>query len=116
MYVADRARRRGLGRRLLEELESAALASGRTVLRLDTRGDLIEARRLYATHGYREVHAFNNSPYAQHWFAKNSARRHTRADTNTADEKPGRAPARPAGQLSNRPLSGRRCQAARRAG
>jgi GNAT superfamily N-acetyltransferase len=71
MYVAGRARRRGLGGRLLEEIESAALASGRTVLRLDARGDLVEARRLYAKHGYREVHAFNDSPYAQHWFAKN---------------------------------------------
>ncbi|QFZ24584.1 GNAT family N-acetyltransferase [Saccharothrix syringae] len=70
VYVAGRARRRGLGGRLLREVESAALASGRTALRLDTRADLVEARRLYAGHGYREVPAFNDSPYAQHWFAK----------------------------------------------
>lgn len=70
VYVADGARRGGLGGRLLAEVESAALANGRTALRLDVRGDLVEARRLYARHGYREVPAFNDSPYAAHWFAK----------------------------------------------
>jgi hypothetical protein len=39
-------------------------------LRLDTRHDLAEARRMYARHGYREVAPFNESPYADHWFAK----------------------------------------------
>jgi hypothetical protein len=31
---------------------------------------LVEARRLYARHGYQEVAPFNDSPYAEHWFAK----------------------------------------------
>jgi GNAT superfamily N-acetyltransferase len=70
VYVAGRARRQGLGGRLLEEVESAALANGCTTLRLDVRSDLVEARRLYAKHGYREVPAFNDSRYAEHWFAK----------------------------------------------
>jgi hypothetical protein len=39
-------------------------------LRLDTRSDLTEARRLYARHGYREVPAFSQGPYADHWFEK----------------------------------------------
>lgn len=41
-----------------------------SLLRLDTRADLVEARGLYAALGYREVSAFNSGPYAEHWFAK----------------------------------------------
>jgi hypothetical protein len=37
---------------------------------LVARGDLVEARRLYARHGYQAVPPFNDSPYAEHWFAK----------------------------------------------
>jgi ribosomal protein S18 acetylase RimI-like enzyme len=37
-------------------------------LRLDTRNDLIEARALYSKLGFQEVPAFNEGPYAQHWF------------------------------------------------
>ena len=43
---------------------------GVVTLRLDTRSDLTEARRLYARHGYREVPAFSQGPYADHWFEK----------------------------------------------
>ena len=39
-------------------------------LQLDTRHDLVEARRLYARHGYHEVPAFNAEPFAEHWLAK----------------------------------------------
>jgi hypothetical protein len=39
-------------------------------LRLDTRGDLVEARRLYARHGYLEIPAFSEGPYAEHWLGK----------------------------------------------
>ena len=55
---------------LLAELERAAVDAGLTTARLDTRKDLVEARRLYARHGYVEVPAFNDSPYADHWFGK----------------------------------------------
>jgi hypothetical protein len=41
-----------------------------SALRLDTRRDLIEARRLYARHGYREVAPFGSGAYADHWFEK----------------------------------------------
>lgn len=48
------ARRRGLGRTLMERLESEALARGRTLLVLDTRrGD--DAERLYAAMGWSRV-------------------------------------------------------------
>jgi hypothetical protein len=39
-------------------------------MRLDTRGDLTEARALYARLGYDEVEPFNDGPYAEHWFEK----------------------------------------------
>ena len=43
---------------------------GFSEVRLETNGTLTEAMRLYRTAGYREVDAFNDDPYAQHWFAK----------------------------------------------
>lgn len=35
-----------------------------------TNSSLIEAIGLYQAAGYREVVAFNNEPYADHWFEK----------------------------------------------
>lgn len=46
---------------------------GLTTARLDTRKDLVEARRLYARNGYVEIPAYNSSPYADHWFEKRLA-------------------------------------------
>jgi GNAT superfamily N-acetyltransferase len=70
LFVAPAARGRGLGARLMGELESIARGHGLSVLRLDTRHDLVESRRLYATLGYEEVPAFNDGRYAEHWLAK----------------------------------------------
>jgi DNA-binding MarR family transcriptional regulator/ribosomal protein S18 acetylase RimI-like enzyme len=70
MWVAPAARGLGLGRRLLTELEAHAAAHGVTVLRLETNGSLAEAISLYRASGYREVDAFSDEPYAQHWFEK----------------------------------------------
>ena len=64
------ARRRGFGSRLLDHLEAYAREHGVATLRLDTRDDLVEARRLYARHGYAEVRPFSQGPYADHWFEK----------------------------------------------
>ncbi|GAA1221136.1 hypothetical protein GCM10009665_09110 [Kitasatospora nipponensis] len=55
---------------LLAAVEAPAGGLGLTVLRLDTRGDLVEARALYARHGYREIPRYNDSRYADHWFEK----------------------------------------------
>ena len=71
VFVAPTARGRGLGRRLMGEVEQGAREQHRSVLRLDTRADLVEARTLYASLGYHEVPAFNAGTYAEHWFAKN---------------------------------------------
>ena len=70
MWVADRARGLGLGRRLLAELERVAAANGAAIVRLETNRSLREAIGLYRSSGYREVAAFNDEPYAHHWFEK----------------------------------------------
>jgi ribosomal protein S18 acetylase RimI-like enzyme len=70
MWVADSVRGLGIGRRLLGELESRAAAAGAAVVRLETNKALTEAISLYRSAGYREVDAFNDEPYAHHWFEK----------------------------------------------
>ncbi|HEY6312130.1 MAG TPA: MarR family winged helix-turn-helix transcriptional regulator [Streptosporangiaceae bacterium] len=70
MWVAAEVRGLGLGRRLLAELETCAAAHGAQVLRLETNRGLAEAIGLYRSAGYREVAAFNDEPYAHHWFEK----------------------------------------------
>ncbi len=52
MYVAERARRRGLARRLLAELERRATAAGATRLILNTGTEQPEALALYEACGY----------------------------------------------------------------
>jgi DNA-binding MarR family transcriptional regulator len=70
MWVAESARGLGIGRRLLVELERHAAAEGARTVRLETNGALTEAIGLYRSAGYREVDAFNDEPYAHHWFEK----------------------------------------------
>ena len=90
MWVAPAARGLGLGRRLLTELESRAAAHGVTVLRLETNGSLAEAISLYRTSGYREVDAFNDEPYAHHWFEKTLDQAPDQAPDQDQDQGPGR--------------------------
>jgi DNA-binding MarR family transcriptional regulator/GNAT superfamily N-acetyltransferase len=70
MWVAPSVRGMGLGRRLLADLEAYAARHGTTVLRLETNRALGEAIGMYRAAGYREVAAFNDEPYAHHWFEK----------------------------------------------
>lgn len=71
VYVRPAFRSTGGGGLLLAAIEEEARALGVRLLRLDTRLDLVEARGLYAKHGYAEVPAFHRrSPYAEVWFAK----------------------------------------------
>ncbi len=70
MWVAPAARGLGLGRRLLTELEAQAAAHGADTVRLETNRTLGEAIGLYRSASYREVAAFNDEPYAHHWFEK----------------------------------------------
>jgi GNAT superfamily N-acetyltransferase len=70
MWVAEPARGLGIGRRLLAELEARAAERGSRVVRLETSGLLTEAIALYRSAGYVEVPAFNDEPFADHWFEK----------------------------------------------
>ncbi|MET9692024.1 GNAT family N-acetyltransferase [Streptomyces sp. NPDC006514] len=73
VYVDRRARGTGGGAALLKALEAQGRALGAERVRLDTRSDLVEARALYARHGYAEIPAYNSGPYADHWFEKRLA-------------------------------------------
>ena len=73
MWVADSARGLGLGRRLLADLEARAARAGASTVRLETNRTLHEAIALYRSVGYREVAAFNDEPFADHWFEKRLA-------------------------------------------
>jgi DNA-binding MarR family transcriptional regulator/GNAT superfamily N-acetyltransferase len=70
MWVAPAVRGMGLGRRILTELEARAAERGVVTLRLETNRMLDEAISLYRSAGYREVAAFNDEAYADHWFEK----------------------------------------------
>jgi GNAT superfamily N-acetyltransferase len=70
MWTASYARRRGVARKVLHTLETLAREAGLTVLHLETNRTLAEAQALYRKEGYIEVDAFNEEPYAHHWFEK----------------------------------------------
>jgi GNAT superfamily N-acetyltransferase len=70
MWVDPAVRGIGLGRRMLTALETAAAQAGARTLRLETNGALAEAIGLYRAAGFHEVDAFNDEPYAHHWFEK----------------------------------------------
>jgi GNAT superfamily N-acetyltransferase len=67
MWVEPDWRGRGLGRRLLEEIESAAAVLGFTVLRLDTAGPLAD---FYRAAGYVPIADYNGNAYATFWGEK----------------------------------------------
>ena len=70
MWVAPSTRSLGVGRRILASLEAIALRRKLLVIRLETNKSLNEAQRLYRSSGFVEVPAFNDEPYAHHWFEK----------------------------------------------
>ena len=70
MWIAPHLRGLGLGRRLLEALEACARSAGADRARIETSGVLTEALALYRCTGWIEVPAFNDEPFADHWFEK----------------------------------------------
>jgi ribosomal protein S18 acetylase RimI-like enzyme len=70
MWVDRSTRGTGLGRALLVALEEHARAHGAKGVRLETNRSLVEAIAMYRSAGYREVDAFNDERYADHWFEK----------------------------------------------
>lgn len=70
MFVREAFRGQGAASALLRAVEAEAVKRGITTLRLDTRNDLVEARMLYAKHGFAEIGRYNDATYAEHWFEK----------------------------------------------
>jgi GNAT superfamily N-acetyltransferase len=70
VFVHEELRGKGGAALLVTAAEDAARALGATRIVLDTRGDLVEARALYARLGYTETEPHNTGPYAEHWFRK----------------------------------------------
>ena len=70
MFVRPEARGAGVAALLLAAAEQRARADGASVIRLNTRHDLVEARALYARHGYQEIPRYGDDPLAEHWFEK----------------------------------------------
>jgi ribosomal protein S18 acetylase RimI-like enzyme len=70
MWIADAVRGLGIGRRLLDELEARASEQGARTVRLETNRTLTEAIAMYRKAGYVQVPAFNDEPFAHHWFQK----------------------------------------------
>lgn len=70
VFVREDLRGKGGAPVLLAAAEDAARALGAERIVLDTRTDLVEARALYARHGYEETEPLTVRPYAEHWFAK----------------------------------------------
>jgi hypothetical protein len=70
VFVRPGVRGTGGGAQLLAAADEAARSLGARRIVLDTRLDLVEARALYARHGYREIRAFSSGPYAQVWFGR----------------------------------------------
>jgi GNAT superfamily N-acetyltransferase len=70
MFVEPAARGRGYGRRVLDELEAAAVELGYRRLRLDTAQSLVAATALYRSAGYRDVPDYNGNSYASFWGEK----------------------------------------------
>ncbi|WP_329139604.1 GNAT family N-acetyltransferase [Streptomyces sp. NBC_01476] len=75
MYVAPEVRGQGIAGLLIAALERVAVDDfGAALIRLDTRKDLVEARGLYAKHGYDEIAPYNGNALADHWFEKKLGR------------------------------------------
>jgi DNA-binding MarR family transcriptional regulator/GNAT superfamily N-acetyltransferase len=70
LWVSSEVRGLGLARRMLGRIEAEGSSRGIHTLRLDTNRALTEAIALYRALGYREIEAYNDEPYAHHWFEK----------------------------------------------
>jgi GNAT superfamily N-acetyltransferase len=70
MYVKPAARGRGLGRRLLDELEEAARSLGYARIRLDTGARQPHAQAMYERAGYHPIGNYNGNRLASWWGEK----------------------------------------------
>jgi len=71
MYVRPQARKKGLGRALLNQLLEEARQSGYARIRLDSARFMAAAHQLYRTNGFREIQAYEGSEipkeFQNHW-------------------------------------------------
>lgn len=70
LWVSPDARGMGLGSTLMAAVEERARLMGFHTLRLDTNRILTEAVAMYRRAGWSEVAAYNDNPYAHHWFER----------------------------------------------
>lgn len=70
LYVDPEARGQGIGRTLLEALESSARGWGAAELVLDTHHTLEAAARLYDAAGFEPTAPYNTNPNATRWYRK----------------------------------------------
>lgn len=70
LWVQPHARRLGLARALVVELERRARELGAAELVLDTNDSLAEAAALYRSLGFAPIEPFNDNPNATAWLGK----------------------------------------------
>ncbi|MEV8312689.1 GNAT family N-acetyltransferase [Streptomyces sp. NPDC059900] len=70
VFLREEMRGKGGAALLLAAAEDAARALGAEQIILDTRLDLVEARALYARHGYEESEPLAERMYAECWYVK----------------------------------------------
>ncbi|MFC8126453.1 GNAT family N-acetyltransferase [Streptomyces sp. NPDC057302] len=73
VFLREDMRGKGGAALLLAASEDAARALGAEQIVLDTRLDLVEARALYARHGYEESEPLTERMYAECWYVKQLA-------------------------------------------
>src|SRR4029077_23952 len=64
MYVREKFRGRGVGKRLLAAAENFAREQGYARIYLDTASAMVAAARLYERNGYRRCARYNDNPQA----------------------------------------------------
>ncbi|HET7901640.1 MAG TPA: GNAT family N-acetyltransferase [Candidatus Nanopelagicales bacterium] len=67
MWVSARLRGRGVGRALLERLHADARARGLERVVLDSKRELLDARRLYLAAGYEDIEPYGDNADATAW-------------------------------------------------
>jgi len=73
LFLDESARGRGIGRRLLAELESHARRLGYRRVRLTTGDSQAEALRMFRTTDYQEIPPFTDGVFTRHWMEKRLA-------------------------------------------
>lgn len=70
LFVRPTSRGRGIGRAILDRLETHARSAGARELVLDTHSSLTNAAVLYRSQGFETIDAYNSNPNADRWYLK----------------------------------------------